>query len=67
MHQFCAGRAEPADGPFPSQQMIGFLADYAGGEATGDGVEIADARWFKVENLPGQTGDVPEHSSLDTA
>jgi NAD+ diphosphatase len=42
--------------PFPSQQMIGFLADYAGGEARGDGVEIADARWFSGDNMPNFPG-----------
>jgi len=44
--------------PFPSQQMIGFVADYAGGEARGDGVETADARWFTAETLPRYPGSV---------
>lgn len=42
--------------PFPSQQMIGFLADYAGGEARADGVEIADARWFTADSMPRYPG-----------
>jgi NAD+ diphosphatase len=42
--------------PFPSQQMIGFLADYAGGEARGDDVEIADARWFSGDSMPRYPG-----------
>ncbi|HEY6008210.1 MAG TPA: NUDIX domain-containing protein [Geobacteraceae bacterium] len=44
--------------PFPSQQMIGFLADYAGGRARPDGVEIADARWFTAETLPHYPGAI---------
>lgn len=38
--------------PFPNSLMIGFLADYAGGDITIDGEEIEDAQWFGVENLP---------------
>jgi NAD+ diphosphatase len=38
--------------PFPSQQMIGFLADYAGGEARGDGLEIIESRWFTGDCIP---------------
>jgi NAD+ diphosphatase len=44
--------------PFPSQQMIGFLADYAGGRIRPDGVEIADARWFTAETLPQYPGAI---------
>lgn len=39
--------------PFPSQLMVGFVADYAGGDIVVDCKEIADARWFDVDNLPG--------------
>lgn len=42
--------------PFPSQQMIGFLADYAGGEVTPDGVEVAEAGWFHEDALPLSPG-----------
>lgn len=42
--------------PFPSQLMLGFLADYAGGELQPDGVEITDAVWFDVEALPEHPG-----------
>jgi NAD+ diphosphatase len=35
--------------PFPSQQMIGFLADYAGGEVRPDGVEVVEAHWFSEQ------------------
>jgi len=38
--------------PFPSQLMCGFVADYAGGEITVDKRELADARWFAVDDLP---------------
>jgi len=38
--------------PFPNTLMVGFTADYAGGVVTADKVEIADARWFKADNLP---------------
>lgn len=38
--------------PFPSQLMLGFLADYAGGELQPDGVEITEAAWFDVDALP---------------
>ncbi|OGU15553.1 MAG: NADH pyrophosphatase [Geobacteraceae bacterium GWC2_53_11] len=38
--------------PFPSQQMVGFLADYAGGEVKPDGVEVAEAGWFREDALP---------------
>jgi NAD+ diphosphatase len=42
--------------PFPSQQMIGFLADYASGEVRPDGVEVVEADWFHEENLPMSPG-----------
>jgi NAD+ diphosphatase len=38
--------------PFPHQLMIGFRAQYAGGEIAVDGEEIADARWFTAAALP---------------
>jgi len=38
--------------PFPHSLMIGFLADYAGGELRIDGNEIEDARWFRIDALP---------------
>ncbi|MDD2734647.1 MAG: NAD(+) diphosphatase [Desulfuromonadaceae bacterium] len=42
--------------PFPSQQMIGFLADYAGGEVRPDGVEVVEADWFPEDALPLSPG-----------
>ena len=38
--------------PFPHTLMVGFTADYAGGEITVDKDEITEARWFKADNLP---------------
>ncbi len=38
--------------PFPHSLMVGFTADYAGGEIQVDGREIADAGWFTAGNLP---------------
>ncbi len=38
--------------PFPHSLMIAFTADYASGEVRPDGVEIEEARWFNVEQLP---------------
>lgn len=42
--------------PFPSQQMIGFLADYASGDIKPDGAEIVEAGWFKNGSLPSSPG-----------
>ena len=39
--------------PFPSQVMVGFVADYVEGEVTVDTTELADARWFYIDDLPG--------------
>ncbi len=38
--------------PFPNNLMIGFTAEYEGGELRPDGVEIAEAGWFGRDNLP---------------
>ena len=38
--------------PFPHQLMLGFYADYAGGELRPDLDEIADAQWFHYRDLP---------------
>lgn len=39
--------------PFPNSLMIGFTAEYAGGEIKLDESELADARWFAADELPG--------------
>jgi len=38
--------------PFPNSLMVGFLADYAGGEINADQSEIVEAAWFTADNLP---------------
>jgi NAD+ diphosphatase len=38
--------------PFPHSLMIGFNAEYAGGELKADGTEILDANWFSASALP---------------
>jgi NAD+ diphosphatase len=38
--------------PFPNQLMLGFFAEYAGGDIVCDQVEIADAQWFHYSDLP---------------
>ena len=38
--------------PFPHSLMLGFHADYAGGEIVPQPEEIEDARWFALDALP---------------
>jgi NAD+ diphosphatase len=38
--------------PFPSQLMLGFYADYAGGDLNPCPEELAEAGWFDVHSLP---------------
>ena len=38
--------------PFPHSLMIAFTAEYAGGELTPNGHEIAEAAWFAADRLP---------------
>ena len=38
--------------PFPHSLMLGFFADYAGGEIQVDGVEIEEAHWYTRETMP---------------
>jgi NAD+ diphosphatase len=46
--------------PFPSNLMLAFTAEHAGGEIIIDNREIEDARWFSVDNLPA----LPKKMSL---
>lgn len=39
--------------PFPDSLMIGFTAEYAGGEITLRDGELEKAGWYGVDNLPG--------------
>ncbi|HEX2188825.1 MAG TPA: NAD(+) diphosphatase, partial [Longimicrobiaceae bacterium] len=38
--------------PFPHSLMIGFTAEYAGGELAVDPEEMEDAAWFPADALP---------------
>lgn len=38
--------------PFPNNLMLGFTAEYEGGEVRPDGVEIGEAGWFGANSLP---------------
>lgn len=38
--------------PFPNSLMIGFTADYAGGEIRRQEEEIEDAGWYAIDELP---------------
>ena len=38
--------------PFPSQLMLGFLAEYESGEIIPEPTEIADAKWYDIDSLP---------------
>lgn len=38
--------------PFPNSLMIGYTAEYAGGELSPDPAEIEDAHWYTAANLP---------------
>ena len=38
--------------PFPNSLMIGFIADYAGGELRVEPSEIEDAGWYSADDLP---------------
>ncbi|EJG08066.1 NUDIX hydrolase [Methanofollis liminatans DSM 4140] len=49
--------------PFPHSLMIGFTADYAGGDLCPDGLEVEDARWFTADALP----DLPGPASIARA
>jgi NAD+ diphosphatase len=43
--------------PFPNSLMIGFTADYAGGEIQVDAKEILSAGWFPADALPPRIPD----------
>lgn len=46
--------------PFPSQVMVGFTAQYAGGDVQVNRRELEDARWFSLRELP----DLPPRLSI---
>lgn len=39
--------------PYPGQLMLGFMAEAVTDNITIDGIEIAEADWFRYDNLPG--------------
>jgi NAD+ diphosphatase len=49
--------------PYPNSLMVGFTAEYAGGEINRDEREIADAGWYHVAALP----DIPGRPSIARA
>ena len=44
--------------PFPHSLMIGFTAQYAGGEIKINHDELEDAGWYTADRLPGQPGKI---------
>lgn len=44
--------------PFPDSLMVGFTAQYAGGEIKVDQEEILEAGWFRADKLPDIPGKV---------
>ena len=42
--------------PYPQSLMLGFTAEYAGGELAVDGVEVTEAGWFSGDRLPQLPG-----------
>ncbi|WP_428897464.1 NAD+ diphosphatase [Parelusimicrobium proximum] len=42
--------------PFPSNMMIGFFADYAGGKLKIDRTELSDAGFYTLDNMPPLPG-----------
>lgn len=46
--------------PFPHSLMLGYWAEYQGGEIAVDGVEIEDAQWYPFDQLP----ELPAKTSI---
>jgi NAD+ diphosphatase len=46
------GAIEYFRSPYPHQIMVGFLAEYAGGDVMIDTTELDEARWFHIDALP---------------
>jgi NAD+ diphosphatase len=44
--------------PYPGQLMLGFIANAVTDKITVDGIEIAEARWFRYDQLPGPTAPI---------
>ncbi len=50
--------------PYPSNLMVGFTAEYAGGEIKVQQEELLEAAWFSLKNLPEIPGKVSLARSL---
>ncbi len=44
--------------PFPNSMMLGFTCEHDSGDIRVDGVEITDANWYDIDNLPGLPSEV---------
>ena len=44
--------------PFPDSLMVGFTAEYAGGDLKLDPTELCDAEWFTADRLPQIPGKI---------
>ena len=53
--------------PFPNNLMIAFTADYAGGPVKPDGVEIEEAAFFDVDELPNLPAGISISRRMITA
>jgi NAD+ diphosphatase len=42
--------------PFPDSLMVGFSAEWTGGDIVIDDAEIVDANWYSIDNLPPLPG-----------
>lgn len=49
--------------PYPNSLMLGFTAEYAGGEIQVDGVEVLEARWCRRDSMP----QIPGKMSISRA
>ena len=49
--------------PFPSQLMLGFTANHESGEIDIEEAELSDARWFRIDELPGDI-EIPTAFSI---
>ncbi len=53
--------------PFPNSLMLGFFAEYAGGEIVLEEAEIAEAAWFPTSALPNIPGPISIANRLITS
>ena len=53
--------------PFPNSLMLGFFAEYAGGDIVLEAAEIAEANWFPTSGLPNIPGPISIANRLITS